>query len=147
MPEWASSLLTYGPLGLFAYWVFVIAIPAVWNQLFSRDEKNLGMVVAKFRASIAKDEKMMLFVDGLATRDERQEKSAESQAVSLAAVAGVLTEQQSLARDTRQCVGTLKEAAIVGCQACRMFVEREHPNSKAELEPYLARIERIIGGG
>lgn len=147
MPDWASMLLTYGPLGLFAYWVFVIAIPAVWTQLFSRDESKLGLVVAKFRASTARDEKMGVFIDKLDQRDDRQEKLAELHANSLQAMSGVLGDHHAMSKNTHDCVGSLKEAALLGCQACRLFVEREHPNCQAEMEPYLSKIERIIGEG
>lgn len=145
MPEWFNELKGFGPLGLFALFFFGVALPAIWKQLFSRDEKSLGLVVMKVRSSCAKDEKMGQFIDQLSARDDRQEKFCEMHAKNLEGVAGVLGVHHTLSSDTNKGVSGLKEAALVGCQACRVFVEREHPNSKAEMEPYLSRIEKIIG--
>jgi hypothetical protein len=168
MPDWAMSLLTYGPLGLFAYWFFVIAVPAVWNQLFSRDEKALGLIVAKMRASTAKDERLSLFVDNIESREIKQMELCGQHADNLARIADIGETQAALiqaAHDTVKALVTrseqpdapfstvktnadiqrMKRAAVQACVMCREVASKEMPNSSAEVSRHCSEIERIIG--
>lgn len=168
MPDWGTILFGYGPLGLFCYWLFVHAIPAMWNQLFSRDEKALGLVVAKMRASTAKDERMILFVDNIESREVKQMELCGQHADNLARIADLGETQAALlqaAHDsvkalvarseqpdapfstvkTNADIARMKRAAVQACVMCREVAAKEMPGSSAEVSRHCAEIERIIG--
>lgn len=145
MPDWAASLVTYGPLGIFALFVFVVAIPAVWKQLFSRDEKSLGLVVMKVRSSVAKDEKMSEFVDALAKRDDRQEQLCQLHARSLETLVGGLDTHHAMSQTTNHDVAGLKAAALEACNLARELAVNEWPKSVELVQRRCDEIERRIG--
>jgi hypothetical protein len=168
MPDWETLLFGYGPLGLFCYWLFVHAIPAVWNQLFSRDEKALGLVVAKMRASTAKDERLILFVDSIDNREDKQMELCGKHADNLGRIADLGETQAALLQAAHDSVKALvarseqpdapfstvktnldiqrmKQAAIKACAMCRQVAATECPDSAKVVNEHCSEIERIIG--
>lgn len=145
MPDWAQSLVTYGPLGIFALWFFVVAIPALWRQLFSRDPQAPGLVVMKVQSSVAKDHKMAEFVDALSARDERQEQLCQMHAANLDGMVGVLKTHHNMSEDTNHNVSALKSAALEACTLCRELAASEWPKSVDLVTRRCDEIERRIG--
>jgi len=133
MPVWAKEIFTfYGPLALFAFWVFYVAVPRVYRDCFSRDLKNPGLVTQKIRASAAKDERLAAFVDALEQHDGRQEQLCQLHA--------------TMAEGTNRRMGNLGHAGIVACRMFRDFVAAEYPNSAERISQHCDEIERIISG-
>jgi hypothetical protein len=159
MPDWASELLRYGPLGAFALavcWGGWILIREGGAKAYTLGERY-----------VASTEKLH---DTLKESDEQQKELCNSHAASLASLdsslAKSLTVQQCScdhletlvqahsprwaatvevvnvnARDLQR----VKAAVVQACEMCRVVAEKDFPASAPEVNKHCAEIERIIG--
>ena len=147
MPNGAEHLVNYGVLGFFALFVLWAAVKActyLSDQLFSRDEKKLGLVTMKIQSSCEKDRKMGEFMDTLSEREVKQQELCERHNSGLVQISQTLAEHHSASSVARGDVAKLKACAREACQLARALATHEWPASRDAVEQHCSRIEHII---
>jgi hypothetical protein len=136
MPVWAKDLLHYGPLGIFMFAVLVVAIPAIWQQLFSRNEKRLGLVVLLVRSAMKKNDKMSEFIDAMLVHETSRQQLCEQHATGILQVSANTSE-------TCHEVLRLKTMARESVHLARELLTGDPPD-KQRVADHLASMERAI---
>lgn len=147
MPAGLEHLVNYGVLGLlvlFGLWGGVRLIVWTGNQLFSRDEKQLGLVTMKVQSSCEKDRKMVDFMDALSAREIKQQELCERHNAGLVQISQTLAEHHSASSVARDDVAKLKACAREACQLARALATHEWPASRDAVEQHCSKIEHII---
>ena len=159
MPDWASELLRYGPLGAFALavcWGGWILIRAGGTKAYVLGERY-----------VISTEKLH---DTLKESDEQQKKLCNAHATALESLdasldASLVVQQESCGHleslvkahspqwssrveqinENAKDLQRVKSAMIQACEMCRSVSSQEFPSSAAKVAEHCTEIERIIG--
>jgi hypothetical protein len=173
MPEWASDLINYGPLGIFA----IAVCFAVWrmatfagHKLFDDDKglvpkwvdselqwrNRLTERLAEQQKTCVTHNEMLggmakLVADqvsiGVIAKDNAimAAQAASSANHTLTNIDTTLMTRTKMLQETGDDVASLKAAALKACEMCRQVAAVECPTSAVVIEQHTREIERIIG--
>ena len=151
MPEWASELLRYGPLGAFALavcWGGWILLKTGGTKAYMLGERYVISTEALHDTLKESDKQQKELCEGHANAVESLDTSMAASLViqqeacqhlrSLVVTGSVVTENQA---DLHK----MKAVMIQACHMCRVVAAKEFPDSAAKVSEHCAEIERIIG--
>ena len=159
MPDWASEMLRYGPLGAFALavcWGGWRSIVYIGHKLFDDDKGIVPVWVAderRWRVGLTERLEQQSVVCGQHKTVLEEQKIVSlatekhlARLVDLHEKPGEAIKQATVhIATTTKDVESLKAAALRACEMCRSVAKIECPDSATVVNQHCDEIERIIG--